>query len=364
MAEQPKYLFVADTLRKEIADGIFQDGDKLMTEEALRDRFNVSRQTIRQAISLLEDDGLVDRQRGSGTYVRHGSRKHQGVIRVGVITTYITDYIFPAIVSGLESVLSKTGGVMTLSATYNSPEAEKRILERVMDGQVDGLIVEGVRTARATANEACFHRLAERNVPVLFMNGYYKDMKGDIPYVIMDDEEGGRMAARELLARGYTRPAGFFKSDDLQGRERAEGMMQEMNARGIQIPEERMLLFSTEHRMDILSTPEGKAFLDMLASGEADCVACYNDSFAIGLVERLTARGVKVPEEMGIISFDNSSLATMCHPQLTTLNHKKEEFGAMVARKMLRMIDGKKEKSIKVPWTLVERDSLPVKGSK
>ena len=55
MAEQPKYLQVADILRKEIAEGVFRDGQTLMTEEELRVRFNVSRQTIRQAIALLED---------------------------------------------------------------------------------------------------------------------------------------------------------------------------------------------------------------------------------------------------------------------------------------------------------------------
>ena len=85
MAEQPKYLQVADILRKEIAQGVFRDGQTLMTEEELRMRFNVSRQTVRQAIALLEDDGLVDRRRGSGTYVRHGPRRRmQGTLHVGV----------------------------------------------------------------------------------------------------------------------------------------------------------------------------------------------------------------------------------------------------------------------------------------
>ena len=95
MADQPKYLQVADVLRREIAEGVFRDGQTLMTEEELRFRFNVSRQTICQAIALLEEDGLVDRRRGSGTYVRHGPRRRmQGTVHVGVITSYITDYIF------------------------------------------------------------------------------------------------------------------------------------------------------------------------------------------------------------------------------------------------------------------------------
>ena len=190
MAEQPKYLQVADILRKEIAEGVFRDGQTLLTEEELRFRFNVSRQTIRQAIALLEEDGLVDRRRGSGTYVRHGPRRRmQGTVHVGVVTTYITDYIFPSIVSGIESVLSENGAVMNLSATYNDSQAERNILERMLDGQVDGLIVEGVQTARETENEDLYRRLAERNIPVLFMNSYYPAMT-NIPHVVHQPESG------------------------------------------------------------------------------------------------------------------------------------------------------------------------------
>ena len=358
MAEQPKYLMLADILRKEIAEGLFQDGQKLMTEESLRTRFDVSRQTVRQAIALLEDDGLVLRQRGSGTYVRHGMRKRQGSARVGVVTTYITDYIFPAIVSGIENVLSQNDVVMTLSATYNNPEAERRILERMVDGQVDGLIIEGTRTSGGMVNADCFRRLAERNIPVLFMNGYYRDIHS-IPYVVMDDYEGGRQAAEVLLSRGYSRPAGLFKKDDIQGQERAAGMTDVLKERGIELPVERMLLFGTEHRMDLMETAKGQSFLEMLASGAADSLVCYNDVFAQGVLEPLEAQGLKVPEQLGVISFDNSPYATMCHPPLTTLNHPKELFGETVAKKMLNMLDGKKEKSQKLPWTLVERASLP-----
>ena len=358
MGEQPKYLKVADTLRKEIADGIFQDGQKLMTEETLRDRFQVSRQTVRQAIALLEDDGLVDRMRGSGTYVRHGVRKHQGAIRIGVVTTYITDYIFPEIVSGIENVLSKKGVIMTLSATYNNPKAERRILERTIDGQVDGLIIEGVRTAHEMANEDCFRHLAERNIPVLFMNGAYRKM-GNIPYLVMDDYEGGRQAAKVLLERGYCRPAGLFKTDDLQGRERARGLSEAAGSQGIEIPDRRMLLFGTEQRMNLMKTSAGEAFSEMLAAGEADCVVCYNDVFALALLEEMEKRNIRVPEELGVISFDNSSYAEMARPRLTSFQHPKEAFGEAVAKKMLRMIDGIKEESVKMAWTLVERESLP-----
>ncbi len=358
LAEQPKYLQVADTLRREIAEGVFRDGQTLMTEEELRFRFDVSRQTVRQAIALLEDDGLVDRRRGSGTYVRHGPRRRQGTVHVGVVTTYITDYIFPSIVSGIESVLNDNGVVMNLSATYNDSRTERNILERMIDGQVDGLIVEGARTAREPENVDLYRRLSERNIPVLFMNAYYPGL-ANIPHVVMDDYGGGRIAAREVLSRGYRKPGGMFKVDDLQGKERLKGFLDEMNSQGILIPDDRLLLFGTDERMNWQNTRDGRMFVERLKDHKADCITCYNDVFAASLMGILQEAGMKLPEEMGFISFDNAVYAEMTSPKLTTLGHPKEAFGALVAEKLLRMISGERERNVSMAWKLIERDSLP-----
>ena len=358
MSGQPKYLLVADTLRREIARGVFRDGQTLMTEEELRLRFDVSRQTIRQAIALLEDDGLVDRRRGSGTYVRHGPRRRQGMIRVGVVATYITDYIFPSILQGIESALNEAGAVMSLSATYNDSRTERDILERMLEGNVDGLIIEGTRTARESPNTDLFERFAERNIPVLFINGYYPGL-ASVPHLQMDDYAGGRMAAEVALERGYRRPAGVFKTDDIQGRERLQGFMEEMTRRGIDVPDERLLCFGTDERMNLFRTPQGEAFTEMLLKRKADCVVCYNDVFAATLMDIVKNRGMQLPEDLGFIGFDNATFSWMVRPTLTTLGHPKEEFGRMAAEKVLRMINGDREKSVNMPWNLVMRDSLP-----
>lgn len=358
MAEQPKYLQVADTLRQEIAEGIFRDGQTLMTEEELRMRFDVSRQTIRQAISLLEADGLVDRRRGSGTYVRHGPRRRQGIIHVGVITTFITDYIFPSIAQGMESVLNQNGAVMSLSAMYNDVKTERNILERMLEEPVDGLIIEGSRTAKETPNRDVLDRFAQRNIPVLFVNGYYPGME-HIPHVVMDDYRGGRMAARAAIEKGYTRLAGLFKTDDLQGTERLNGFLDEIHAHNLEVPEKRLLCFSTEERNNLADSPKGKALLEVLSGGEADCLVSYNDIFATQFMTRLQEMGVKIPGQLGIIGFDNATFSAMLQPALTTLGHPKDELGALAARKILRMIAGEREESTRMDWVLIERDSLP-----
>ena len=128
------------------------------------------------------------------------------------------------------------------------------------------------------------------------------------------------------------------------------------------MPEERLLCFSTEERNDLVDSPKGKALLELLERDEADCLICYNDIFAAQFMAKLQEQGMKIPERLGIIGFDNATFSGMLHPSLTTLGHPKEAFGALAARKMLRMIAGEKEESVSMPWTLIERDSLPDKN--
>ena len=88
-------------------------------------------------------------------------------------------------------------------------------------------------------------------------------------------------------------------------------------------------------------------------------MVCYNDVFAVSLMAMLQQAGMKLPESMGFIGFDNATFAEMANPKLTTLGHPKEAFGALCAEKLLRMIAGEREKSVSMAWTLIERDSLP-----
>lgn len=353
---EPKYQAVADELRREIALGSYADGQALMTEVELKERFGVSRQTVRQAISLLEDDGLVIRRRGSGTYVTHGPRKRAGDLNVGVITTYITDYIFPSIVRGIESVLSTENCFMSLSATYNRTDRERALLTRLLDSPVDGLIIEGTKTALPNPNTQLYERLWERNIPVVFINGYYPQLKRNT-HIVTDDEAGGRLAARTLMERGYRRIGGIFKSDDMQGHQRYRGYAAALQDAGLQVSDELLCWFTTESKPRFLDEQGGSAYLDRIIA-EADAIVCYNDDVALMLMQRLAKRNVSVPDDISIISFDNSAYAAVCHPRLTSLSHPKDEFGRSAARLLLDMIGGASVQSIVMPWELVERDSV------
>ena len=94
----PKYQMVADTLRADILDGVYQKRMLLPTEQLLCQQFQVSRQTVRQALALLASEGLIERRQGSGSHIRDLSKPAPLPRRSSaVITTYISDYIVPSI---------------------------------------------------------------------------------------------------------------------------------------------------------------------------------------------------------------------------------------------------------------------------
>ena len=354
MTREPKYQALSERLRQMIADGMIAEGSALPTENELAARYGISRQTVRQAIAQLEQDGLVRRMRGSGTYVRHGPRKSAGVRLVNVITTYITDYIFPSIVRGAESVFSDNGVLMTLSATYNQTETERSLLERALKQGTDGLLIEGTQTALPNPNIALYEELRRRNIPFVMINGFYPELIS-CTRVLMDDETGGAAAANYLIDRGHKRIGGVFKSDDMQGCLRHRGFRGALENAGLRSSDESLLWFSTPMRDAFFDDPR-LPFYRALPSLSA--VACYNDQTAVRLIDKAREMGLSVPENLSVISFDDSALASVCLPRLTTLGHQKEALGRLAAQKLIAMIDGERQESACLPWTIVERESV------
>ena len=103
----PKYQSVADSLRQEIEDGVYSSKQLLPTEHSLCQRFQISRQTVRRALSVLEDEGLITRRQGSGSRLRERTEPEALLnCTVAVVTTYINDYIFPGILQRMETILT------------------------------------------------------------------------------------------------------------------------------------------------------------------------------------------------------------------------------------------------------------------
>jgi len=213
-----KYLQIVSWIHQQIACGFLNVGDKLYTESELCERFGVSRQTVRQALGLLVTDGVISRQRGSGSYINGArvTRQAATTMNIGVISTYIDDYIFPSIIRAMEKALRKNNYSMQLCFTSNRIENERQALQSYIDKQsIDGLIAEPTNSALPNPNLPLYAQLAKMGKPVIFFNAYYPE--SDIPHIALNDRAAGKLATQHLIDMGHRGVAGIFKADDIQG---------------------------------------------------------------------------------------------------------------------------------------------------
>lgn len=349
-----KYKLLADELRRKITDKIYQAGNKLPSELELQEQFQVSRQTVRNALELLERQGLVRSRQGSGTYVVDREAEEQKKSRrIAVVTTYVDNYIFPRIIQGIEGVLAKEGFQVQIAFTGNRIWKEEVILLDLLEQDLRGLIIETTKSALPNPNLPLYRRLREKGIPVLFINSRYPEL--DCPVVCLQDEEAGRLAAECLLANGHKRIGGFFKRDDGQGIRRYRGFLEALRDGGIRPAEEHILWFDTEDALDF----DGMEERIVKRLGACTGIMCYNDSTASHVMEIWKRRGISVPEDVSIVSVDDTDLAMLGDVGLTSVHHPKEKLGEKAAKQLISMIRNQ------IPGTsyefapyLVERNSV------
>lgn len=356
MAKEPKYLMIKNQLKQLILNGEYAVDSKIPSEAELKDKFNVSRHTIRQSISELVNDGYLKKEQGSGTYVSNqyqlGS-KDTSLNTIGVITTYLSDYIFPSIIRGIEDELSKKGYALLLSSTQNNVENEKKSLEMMLEKNIDGLIVEPTKSAELNPNLNYYLRMQEKGIPYVSINASYEEL--DAPEIKMNDKLASEMLTSHLLELGHTHISMVTKTDDLQGKERMKGFISAYRKVNKTFDGNLMITFDTENIGELPNN------IDRILQRENSPTAfvCYNDQIAVKVIERITDSGKKVPEDISIVSHDNSFLSTASDVKLTSINHPKEQLGRDAANWIIQAIEKNsfKQQSIIYEPDLIERSS-------
>ncbi|HPT88666.1 MAG TPA: GntR family transcriptional regulator [Bacillota bacterium] len=358
--KKPKYRQLIDYLIGQIEAGIVQPGEQIYSENELAARFQISRHTVRQALGEMVNAGWLYRVHGKGTFVRERRRRKVPSKKIGVIITYLNDYIFPAIIRGIDQVLAANGYNIILSCTYNQHEKELICLENMLGQHIDGLIVESTKSALPNPNLDLYRELENQGVQLLFIHGRYQDL--DCSYVVEDDLEAGYLATQHLLALGHRKIGGLFKVDDIQGHYRWAGFQKAHREAGLKVKDAQVVWFDTAEADESEDLFRSGRFRGMLS--ECTAVVCYNDLQALQLLDVLREQGLRVPEDLSVVGFDDSQLAVSSEVKLTTVVHPKEQLGMEAARRMLALINEGSPQKVMMRPELIIREStarLPVK---
>ena len=344
-----KYTELANKLRDDILSGAYTEGSRLPSENELAEQTGYSRQTVRQALGVLEREGIARRVQGSGTFVQRPPLRSTRTGNIAVVTTYISEYIFPSILDSMEAVLEKNSYTPMLFATRNRVDNERRILQLLQHKPIDGLIVEGTKTALPNPNIDLYQEIAELGIPIVLLSGFYPELKNSV-YVVTDDRAGGRMACERLLRAGHKRIAGIFKSDDIQGHRRYAGYMEALQHAGLSVEDNHVLWYTTENRDSMLA-----AFVAQAVHG-CTAAVCYNDETTLELISVMQKQGIRIPQQLELVSFDNSAFAQLSQVPFVSLTSPKEDLGRLAAEKMIDLLAGNEQTSIVLPWGLNETE--------
>ncbi|PSA97388.1 GntR family transcriptional regulator [Bacillus halotolerans] len=339
----PKYALVKEEISSWINQGKILPDQKIPTENELMQQFGVSRHTIRKAIGDLVSQGLLYSVQGGGTFVASRSAKsalHSNKT-IGVLTTYISDYIFPSIIRGIESYLSEQGYSMLLTSTNNNPDNERRGLENLLSQHIDGLIVEPTKSALQTPNIGYYLNLEKNGIPFAMINASYAELAA--PSFTLDDVKGGVMAAEHLLSLGHTHMMGIFKADDTQGVKRMNGFIQAHRERELFPSPDMIVTFTTEEKESRL-LEKVKETLEKNSKNMPTAILCYNDEIALKVIDMLREMDIKVPEDMSIVGYDDSHFAQISEVKLTSVKHPKSVLGKAAAKYVIDCLEHKKPK--------------------
>lgn len=334
--KQLKYVQLMEDLKEKILSGQIQPGERIPSENTLSREYNVSRQTVRKAISILENAGYVYAEHGRGTFctelVRH---KHESR-NIAVVTTYLSDYIFPHVIQGIDDVLTQGGYSIILKNTRNSRSQEARCLQELLQKDIDGVIIEPSKSQIYCRHTMLYQKFEEFQIPYVFIQGCYDQMK-DKPQVLMDDCKGGYLITKYLLSLGHQDIVGVFKADDKQGQNRHKGYVQALTEAKVAYDPDKVVWFYTEDRA---IHPYDKIRSMIVENMKMDGVVCYNDQIAMEVIKALQESGVTVPKDVSVCGYDNSFMASSNGLKLTTIAHPQEKLGEMAAKLLLDLING------------------------
>jgi len=248
---------------------------------------------------------------------------------VGVIVSDSSNYFFAEVLSGIEEVLRPANYALLVCNTAEILEREAHYLDLLMRQRVDGII------AAATSQRwDILTGFEMRHMPIVFVDRRFEGLEG--PFVGVDNRKGTYLGVSHLIECGHRRIgilAGFQRLSTM--RERLAGFRQALQEHDIPLPEEWVVTSplsiegGRQAMRQILSLPE-----------RPTAVFLNNNLLSLGALLAIKELGLRCPEDISVIGFDDHPWATVSDPPLTVVRQPAQQIGQVAARMLLSLING------------------------
>ena len=267
---------------------------------------------------------------------------------LGLIIPTITNSIYASCTQALRRVAQDAGYTVLIGISEYSTEQEEMLIHRLMEHRIEGLILTG-----AQRDPEIYEKIVHNHLP--FVVTWQLVRNGDFPSVSFDNYKAARTAVDHLVSLGHRRIGLICGRTDVndRARDRRRGYESVLRKHGIVV--DPQLIFERDFEFI-----EGRAAMNRMMSIDPRPTAafCANDIQAIGALYECREAGVRVPEDMSIIGFDDLPIAQYTWPQLTTVRVPANEMGRRAAESLLTAIKTHQPPlSVELPTDLIIRGS-------
>ncbi len=269
---------------------------------------------------------------------------------IGLVATTITDLFQAEVIQFIEETAQRHHYSVILSHSGKDSERELAELQALRERHVDGIILISVRSDGEYATI-----VRGTKIPVVFLNNVRTDECGC--FVCVDNLAGGRVATEHLLGLGHRRIA-YITGPIIEwdNAERYKGYLQALAEQGV-APDPGWVV-----RGDSESKGGTEAMRHILAlPHRPTAVFCYNDATALGAMRAAHAAGLRIPDDLSIVGFDDIDLSPHFEPPLTTIAQPKQTMGTRAVEMILALLrdEGPVEDCV-LPGRLVVRESTGI----
>ncbi|KUO75921.1 MAG: hypothetical protein APF77_17220 [Clostridia bacterium BRH_c25] len=254
---------------------------------------------------------------------------------IALIIPDITNPFFPEIVRSVEDAANEQGYNIFLCNTNWDIEKEQAYLKLLQEKRVDGIILK-------PASDSEENDFGNITVPLVLLDR--TSQNDSYSCIEVDDKRGGFLATKHLIESGYKRIAFIGgKPDSYTDAQRKEGYKQALGRYKYEIDETIIIngSFKTRSGYEIMN--------DLIKSGNIpDAVFAGNDVIALGVMQSAGENGLKMPEELGIVGFDDIDYAKLPQIQLTTIAQPKYQIGKRAVELLLKEINEKENQKSKI----------------
>ncbi len=269
---------------------------------------------------------------------------------LGLIVSDIANGFYSRIARNLEDLAEENGYNLITCSTDEDIERELRLIKLLREKQVDGLIISSSQD-----NPIEFNRLRAEGFPVVLIDRYFDGL--EVPAVVVQNREGAKLAATHLLAQGYKKPlvVAIAPAHVHTIKERCEGFIEEMSLHSI--------------NPTIVNIPFENPFgavevvIEELVDNSLlpDCIFAINNNLASACFQALRKYNINVPNDIGLISFDDVPYFNFMNPSITAIAQPVDEISHVAFEMLMSSIKGEQsvltESLTHLPIELIIRES-------